>query len=266
MLRATGYNKSAVSAQTSPHPRYHFHGWAAENITGDSKFFDRSGIGNHAVRGANLSEANMLANAGYVSGVDPAGGATDSVLRIPKLNLYHAGGEKLILYWLGKATAEGSDQAFIADGGSATYPGFRIICKSTGVIQFGLYDSGGGSDFTGTSTSVPFDGALHSIALVVDGQNKKYAYWVDEAVDASLSGAYANFALAGRDTRNSNTVNIGQGAPASAVSANGMAVQTRALHILRLGASDPIPSIATMTQVFTQLRPDPSKPILGGAF
>ncbi len=266
MLRATGYNKSAVSAQTSPHPRYHFQGWAAENITGDSKFFDRSGMGNHAVRGANLSEADMLANAGYVSTINPAGGATDSVLRIPNLNFYHAGGEKLIIYWLGKATPEGAEQAFIADGGSALYPGIRLICKTDGKLQIGLYDSGGGSDFSGGSAAIPFDGALHSIGVVIDGQNKKYGFWVDEALDASMSGAYGNFALSGRDTRNSNTLNIGQGAPASAVSTNGMATQTRALHVLRLGASDPIPSIATMTQVLQQLRPDPSKPILGGAF
>ena len=265
MLRATGYNKSAVSAQTSPHPRYHFHGWAAENITGDSKFFDRSGMGNHAVRGANLSEANMLANAGYVSTVDPAGGATDSALRIPNLNFYNAGGEKLIIIWYGKATPEGTDQPLIGDGGSATYPGFRIICKTTGVLQIGMYDSGGGTDFSGTSTSVPFDGNLHSFCAVIDGQNKKYAFWVDEALDASMSGAYGNFALSGRDTRNSNTLNIGQGSPAAAASSFGMATQTRALHVLRLGASDPIPSIATMTQVLQQLRPDPSKPILGGA-
>jgi hypothetical protein len=75
MLRATGYNKSAVSAQTSPHPRYHFHGWAAENITGDSKFFDRSGMGNHAVRGANLSEANMLQMRVMYQRLNPAGGS-----------------------------------------------------------------------------------------------------------------------------------------------------------------------------------------------
>ena len=266
MLRATGYNKGAVLAQTSPHPRYHFHGYAGDQITGDSKFFDRSGMGNHGVRGANLSEAQMFTNAGYMTTIDPAGGATDSVIRMPNLNFYHAGGEKLILYWVGKATTEGTDQAFIADGGSATYPGFRILCKASGVIQLALYDPGGGSDFTGTSSAAPFDGKLRSIGIVIDGQNKKYGYWIDDVLDAALSGAYGNFASSGRDTRNPNTVNIGQGAPASAASVNGMAVQTRALHILRLAASDPMPSVSTMTQIFAQLRADPSKPILGGAF
>jgi hypothetical protein len=257
---------SDLMTLTGPHPRYHFHGYAGDIISGDGKFFDLSPLGNHAVRGANLSEANMLANAGYVSTVDPAGGATDSVLRMPNLNFYHAGGEKLILYWLGKATPEGTDQPLIGDGGSATYPGFRVICKTTGVIQLGMYDSGGGSDFSGTSSGVPFDGTLHSIGVVIDGAAKKYAFWVDEALDASMSGAYGNFALSGRDTRNSNTFNIGQGSPAAAASTFGMVVQTRSLHALRLSATDTIPSIATLTNVFKQLRVNPSKPILGGAF
>ena len=257
---------SDLGAYMAPHPRYHFHGYAGDQITGDSKFFDRTALGNHGVRGANLSEAQMFANAGYMSTIDPVGGATDSVLRMPNLNFYHAGGEKLIIYWLGKATPEGSDQPLIGDGGSATYPGFRVLCKAAGTIQLALYDSGGGSDFCGTSTAIPFGGALHSIGVVIDGQNKKYAFWVDDALDASMSGAYANFALSGRDTRNSNTLNIGQGAPAVAASTFGMAVQTRALAILRLSATDAVPSIATLTNVFKQLRANPSKPILGGAF
>lgn len=267
MIRSpSGYNRTKVLSDTGPHPRYHFHGFAGENVTGDSKFFDRSPLGNHAVRGANLSEANMLANAGYVSTVDPAGGATDSALRIPNLNFYHLGGEKLIIHWLGKATPEGTDQPLIGDGGSATYPGFRIICKTTGVIQLGMYDTGGGTDFSGTSSGVPFDGTLHSIGVAIDGTAKKYAFWVDGDLDASMSGAYGNFALSGRDTRNANTLNIGQGSPAAAASTFGMATQTRALSVLRLSATDTMPSVATLTSVFKQLRSNPSKPILGSAF
>lgn len=264
MLRATGYNKGAVSAQTSPHPRYHFHGWAAENITGDSKFLDRSGMGNHAIRGANLSEANMLANAGYVSTVDPAGGATDSVLRIPNLNFDHIGGEKLIGYWLGKATPEGSSAYCIGDGWNTSNHGFGLICPTTGRPQLYMVDAAGG-DWSGIAAGVAFDGTLHSVGFVLDGQNKKFAFWIDEVPDASY-GAYSNYATGGKDTKNSNTFNIGQTESAAAAVAQGIAMQTRAFHLLRLSPTDPVPSIAKMTQVFTQLRPDPSKPILGGAF
>lgn len=251
-----------------PHPRYHFHGYAGDQITGDSKFFDRSGMGNHAIRGANLSEANMLANAGYVSTVDPVGGAADSVLRIPNLNFDYAGGEKLIMYWLGKATAEGSSVRGFGDGYGASYPGFATQVYSTGGLQIVLSD-GTGQYFSANTVETPFDGNLHSFAVVLDGAGRRIGLWVDEAVVAYLGGAYGIFSGGTAvDTRNSNTFNVGAVHSAATIGAApfGIATQTRALHLLRLGASDPLPSIARMTQVFTQLRPDPSKPILGGAF
>lgn len=268
MLRTSGYNSGLVSRQTSPHPRYHFLGYGGENVTGDSKFFDRSGMGNHAVRGANLSEANMLANAGYVSTVDPVGGSADSVLRIPNLNFDYAGGEKLIMYWLGKATAEGASVRGLGDGYGASYPGFATLVYSTGGLQLVLSD-GTGQYFSSSTVETPFDGNLHSIAVVLDGEGRRIGMWVDEVICAFLGGAYGSFGGgAAIDTRNSNTFNIGAVHSAATIGAApfGIATQTRALHLLRLGASDPLPSITTMTQVFTQLRPDPSKPILGGAF
>jgi len=266
MLRATGYNKSAVSAQTGPHPRYHFHGYAGDQIIGDSKFFDRSGMGNHGVRGANLSEAQMFANAGYMSTIDPAGGATDSVIRLPNLNFYQANGDKLIAFLKLKVTPEGTDQPVFGDGGSATYPGFRLICRTDGKLQVGMCDSLGNNSFTGTTSAAPFDGTLHSVGIIIDGQNKKFGAWIDGVLDASLSGAYTNYATGGIDTRNSNTLNIGQGAPTVAASTFGIAVQVRAAHVLRLAASDLMPSVAVMSSVMAQLHAIPNKPILGGAF
>lgn len=131
---------SDLGAYMAPHPRYHFHGYAGDQITGDSKFFDRTALGNHGVRGANLSEAQMFANAVYMSTIDPVGGATDSVIRLPNLNFDFLGGEKMIAYWLGKVTPEGTDQPVFGDGGSAKSPGFRAICKTTGKLQIALYD------------------------------------------------------------------------------------------------------------------------------
>lgn len=257
---------SDLGAYMAPHPRYHFHGYAGDQITGDSKFFDRTALGNHGVRGANLSEAQMFANAGYMSTIDPVGGATDSVIRLPNLNFDFLGGEKMIAYWLGKVTPEGTDQPVFGDGGSATYPGFRAICKTTGKLQIALYDSDSDTAFSGTTVNTVFDGTLHSFAFVFDGQAKKYGFWTDEIYDTGLGGVYATLTSGSIDCRNSNTLNIGQASPASAASTFGIATQTRALAILRLSATDAVPSIATLTNVFKQLRANPSKPILGGAF
>jgi len=262
MLRATGYNKSAVSAQTSPHPRYHFHGWAGDQITGDSKFFDRSGMGNHAVRGANLSEAQMLANAGYVSTVDPAGGATDSVLRIPNLNFDYAGGEKFILYWLGKLTPEGGATAeWLGDGYNTSNRGINLRSTAAGMLMFVL--CGNTLAYTNDSTVAPFDGTLHSFAITIDGVAKTYSMWVDEVINRNTFSLGAT----AYDTRNSVTFNIGSviAAPGNSTEAYGADTQTRALHILRLSATDTMPSVSVLTDVFEQLRVNPSKPILGGA-
>lgn len=268
MLRSTGYNKGAVSAQTSPHPRYHFHGYAGDQITGDSKFFDRSSLGNHGVRGANLSEAQMFANAGYMSTIDPAGGSTDSVIRIPNINFDYANGEKLIVYWLGKATPEGALTSFMGDGFSATYAGTRVRMNTSGTFQLALYDAANaGGVFGGTSNGVPFDGNLHSLAFVLDGSAKKYGMWTDETYDTGLGATYATYSGGTSvDTRNTNPWNIGCASPAAAASTTGVATQTRAMHILRLSAADTIPSVAVLTSAFQQLRANPSKAILGGAF
>src|SRR5687768_15394823 len=85
------------------HPYYHFHGFAGNQVMGDGKFLDLSGI-NHGVRGANLSDSQMFAVAGFVSTVDPTSVAPDSVIRVPSVNFDYSGGEKLIVWWFGKAT------------------------------------------------------------------------------------------------------------------------------------------------------------------
>lgn len=263
MIRSpSGYNKTKVLSDTGPHPRYHFHGYAGDQISGDGKFFDRSPLGNHAVRGANLSEANMLANAGYVSTLNPTGGATDSVLRIPNLNFDYAAGEKFILYWLGKITPEGAPAEWLGDGYNTSNRGINLRATASGMLMFVL--CGNTLAYTSDSSVAPFDGTLHSFAIIINGAAKTYSMWVDETLnrDSFSLGATAY------DTRNSATFNIGSviAAPGSATEAYGAATQTRSLHILRLSPTDAMPSNATLTNVFKQLRVNPSKPILGSAF
>lgn len=248
-----------------PHPRYHFAGFAGDQIVGDGKFFDRSGMGNHGIRGADLSDANMFTNAGYVSTVDPAGGATDSVLRFPNLNFDYAGGEKLLLWWLGKTTAEGAAASWMGDGISASYNGIRIRCNTNGTLQPVLYNGTTHPTglFGGTTVGTPCDGNLHSFALWLDGTNKQYGMWVDEAVDVPI----ASFGLgASCDTTNANTWNIGAAYPAVAASTDGIATQTRAFHMLRLSASDAALSQGTITNLLAQLRANPGSTVLGRAF
>lgn len=270
MIRSpSGYNKTKVLSDTGPHPRYHFHGYAGDQISGDGKFFDRSPLGNHAVRGANLSDAQMLGSSGYAATTNPVSGATDTSLRIPNLNFNYNAGEKLVIYWLGKVNAEAGPASLLGDGYTATYPGVRVRVNTNMTLQLVVYDVDNGGGVFGGSTSVTIaDGTLRSFALVLDGAAKKYCMWSDDEVEAAFGGAYLSFGSgAAVDTRNSNTFQIGSAQPSAAGSAaEGTQVYTRALHIIRQSATDTVPPVSVLTSAFKALRANPDKPILGSAF
>ncbi|WP_090370930.1 hypothetical protein [Nitrosospira sp. Nl5] len=248
------------------HPYYHFHGFAGDQASDDSVFYDKSGI-NHAVRGANLSVSQLWTTVpGYASTIDPAPSLADSVLRIPAINFDYSGGEKLIVWMLGKWTPEGSDTGMIGDGYN-TLPGQRgwqIRVMASGKLQPVL--RGATSGFGGVLISTPFNGTLRDFGVVLDGQAKKYCVWVDGAVDPFFSSAYLTFSNgADFDTRSTNTVNIGSVTPAPG-DTTGIATSIRACVILRLPASYPVPTLASMTVVFKQLRANPGKLLLASAF
>ncbi|WP_254772531.1 hypothetical protein [Nitrosospira multiformis] len=245
------------------HPYYHFHGFAGNQVADDDKFNDLAGL-NHACRGANLSVSQLwTTNSGYASTIDPASGATDSVLRIPNLNFDYASGEKLIIWWLGKVTAESSSARMMGDGygAAAGQRGIRIFLSATGIISFAL---AGATDVYSGSAHKSISGGLHSFAIVVDGTAGRQGIWVDEEY-AFYNATYAALTR-GIDTRNSNTFNIGSVYPASANSSVGIATATRALAILRLPSDYTMPSVGTLTRVFQQLRSNPGKLILASAF
>jgi hypothetical protein len=247
------------------HPYYHFHGFTGNQVADDDKFYDLTGI-NHAARGVNLSVSQLWTpNSGYASTIDPASGATDSVLRIPNLNYNYAGGEKLIIWWLGKVTAETSPARMMGDG-YGTSPGqggIRIALYTTGRVGFVL---SGATEVYSSNGHKSISGGLHSFAIAVSGgaQGGQHGIWVDEEYSLS-EGSYTSLA-GGIDTRNSNTFNIGTSYPASAKSTAGIATATRALVILRLPANYPMPSVKALTSIFQQLRSNPGNPILRSAF
>lgn len=248
----------------APTGSYFFHGYAGGQVADDTKFYDISGAGNDGTFGADL--AAPWANAGYVSTEDPTGGATNKTIRLPNFNLDYTAGEKLIGWWLGKITPEGSAVEFIGDGGfNTTYPGWSIRVSTGGKAQFKLAD-GSNTYFSGSSSATAFDGNLHSLGFVVDGAGRKGYIWVDDALDSNFSsGSQFNSGNA-IDTRNANTVNLGTSLPEAAASTTGIVTINRALVLCKLPAATALPAIPTITSVFQALRRDPSKRILASAF
>lgn len=259
-----------ATGKTNVHPYYHFHGFAGNQVAGDGKFFCLATGINHGERGANLSDAQMFGTAGYVSTVDPAGGVADSTIHIPNLNFDYAGGEKLIVWWLGSGIPEGADAIVMGDGYSTTdgERGWRMRMKTTGMFDLALW--GTTQSNSGSSHAAVFDGTLHSLAFAFDGSAKTHGMWCDEVHHTTFGSSLASFGTGvAFDTKNSNTVNIGASRPAAAASGSagdGAALKTRALVIIRLPVSYTMPSVATLTTVFQQLRVNPGKLILAGAF
>lgn len=260
-----GVNCSATVQQISgANSNYYTHIYAGQQLSTDTKAYDISGIGNDGTFGANLSVANAWTNAGYVSTVDPAGGATDSVIRMPNMNLDYNAGEILIGWWLGIITPEGAAVEFMGDGGfSTTYPGWGMRVSTTGKAQLKLADATN-TYFSGTTTATAFAAAtVGSVGFAINGVGKNASIWVNEVLDVNATSLNSGNAI---DTRNSNTVNMGTTLPNSAASTTGIATRTRALVLIRLPAGSSMPSSATLTSTFQALRRNPSKLVLDSVF
>lgn len=258
-----------ATGKTNVHTYYHFHGFAGNQFLGDGKFFDIANI-NHGVRGANLSDSQMFSNNGYITSINPGVGTEASSIYIPNLNFDYAAGEKLIVWWLGVGTPEAADAIIMGDGygTAAGEHGWRLRMKTTGMFDLALW--GDTQANSGSSHAAVFDGTLHSLAFAFDGAAKTHGMWSDEVHHTTFGSALSAFGSGvAFDTKNSNTVNLGTSRPAAVASSavgDGAELKTRAFVIIRLPVSATMPSVATLTNVFQQLRTNPGKPVLAGAF
>lgn len=191
---------------------------------------------------------------------------TDSSLRLPSLNFDYSGGEKLLVWWLGKVATPASTVQMMGDGSSSTYPGLNVRVTNTGKWQLNLID-GTNNVFSGTSVATAGDGALHSFGFMIDGSAKQYGAWTDSIYDVNLGTAYATLGSGvAVDTRTSNTFNVGTALPAAALSTIGTIVQTRALMIMRMPATVVTPTIPSVTLLFQQLCANPGILVTNSAF
>lgn len=254
-------------------PFYFFHGFAANQIEGDSQFFDIA-ANNHGSRGTDLNDSEMFANLGYVTTKTPSdpSGPYDTCIRLPNLNFDYSIGEKLFIWWLGKITPEANERAFVGDGFGTSAAGtgqrgMHVRCHQTGKMTIATYGTTAKAGIL--SNAVPFDGAVHDIAVFLDGSNRTYGYWIDRQMDSAFGGGMLPYyPLDNFDTKNSNTFNLGSSSPApgtGAIPQSGIASQTRALVILRFPAFYPSPNVSAISKACEALRVNPGKLLLMGA-
>ena len=215
---------------------YHYAGWARDQIATATKLFDQSGNENDAVLQASVAAATAWATAGLFTLPNPTG-LTD-LAEIPTLDFDYAGGETLLLFWRGFATPEGSDMPLLGDtgdGSATTRQGLNLICTSAGKMKFWLRDSAGALSASGTSTATCFEASVeHTLAVCLDGLTRKYAFYVDGVREAAFVPNFLTFASgATPDTRSGRTLKLGGSGRVSGGVQDGIASQTRALHVLR---------------------------------
>jgi hypothetical protein len=246
------------------HSRYYCHLYAGDQVADDGVVYDQSGALSHAVRGANLSVANLWVSSGYFSTDNPASGTPDSGLVMPPLNYDYNGGEELLLVWLGKITPEAAAATMLSDSpNSAGLNGFRLRCQPTGKFSFWLQENGSTNAWAaGDSSTVLGDGALHQYAILISGKRKQYWTWEDGVAVVTAGAIKSGAAI---DTRTSSNVYIGKDASTSGVEAIGLATKTRALTMLRFSAADPQVDVAKAFAVVKALRASPAQLVKQGA-
>jgi hypothetical protein len=218
---------------------YFCHAYAPNQITTDDKFFDLLAISDGA-RGAHLSVAQLWANAGYASTLDPSAGVADSGIAFPALAWDWFAGESLIIFWRGKITPEGANTSMMGQAYTATQKGWQIRALATGQADLVFRAGDGATSVFATSTPnvvgrVPFvSGEEHSFMLAMDGANRLARWYVDG--ELSTQAPVAAF-----DCYNATHATKLGSAAQTPTTADGLATQTKALVVLkgRVGQSLP---------------------------
>lgn len=245
---------------------YLFHGCAAIQAAGDTLFRDMSGA-NNGTFGANLSRTQAWAAraSGFISTVNPAGAAEDSVLKIPGPNLDYSAGESLLILWAGQVTPEGSNAHLMGTAGDPSEKGVTLQVQTTGELLVRLYNASTNSDITTTTTTAagrPFvTGETHSFAVFIDGQSRVGSVWVDEVINRDSISINSGEAF---DTLSSAVWTIGKARPVD-LSTTGIATATQYFLMLKFGATDALPTNAQILAAAKQVRASPHALLLPGA-
>jgi len=237
------------------HPAYFCHLNAATLTADDGTWYDASGAGNNASRGANLSIAQMAAVGGYATVVAPVTGTLDSVLHLPSLNFDFNAGEALLIYWRGKMAAPAAQVNLMGDSESNFRNGFKLRIATSGKVDLAMYSATGPTNLFGPAgTANLADGAAHDFAVLIDGSAKTLNRWEDGV----LVGTTAAFGASGCDTTNTNDFMLGAGYKVP-TNATGIAASTRCMAMLRWGAAWTKPTAAQVTTAVQRLRSNPSR-------
>lgn len=251
------------------HPRYFCHLFAGAQLPDDAMVYDISGAGSHAQRETDLTVSALWTTAaGYASTLDTAAvdGQRLRRLKLPALNWDWMGGESLLIWWLGKCTAEGSTTNLMGTArGVAGENGFRVRVASTGALGMTMSEGATATTTFTTSTLLPFDGALHSIGFWFDGRARLGYSYVDETVQVGGNSPTGDMLpTAAQVAAGTDRLILGGDSLLTGSATSSIAQSTRALAILKFAATDTLPTAEQVRQAMMQLRAAPHRPIVRG--
>ena len=252
------------------HPRYFTHLFAGNQLSDDPSVYDISGAGSHALRETDLSvSALWTTRSGYASTLDSSAvdGSRLTRLKLPSLNWDWNGGESLMIWWLGKCTAEGATTNLMGNcRGVAGENGFRVRVASTGQLALTMSEGATATTTFTSSTLLPFDGALHSIGFWFDGARRKGYSYVDETVQVGGNTPVGDMLpTAAQVSAGTDRLILGGDSLLTGAATSAIAQSTRALAILKFSSADTLPSDEQVRQSMLQLRAAPHRTILRGA-
>jgi len=244
------------------HPNCLFHGCARLHTSSDPSFMNMTG-GSDASFAASLARTDAWASVanGFVATLNVANGN----VAVPAPNFDYNAGEKLLVVWVGQMTPEGADTGIMGTSSSSSLKGIRIRAKTTGEMNFVLYDSVGPVSLFSNTTSTDAAGRCfvaseaHSFAVLIDGEARTHTMWVDEVINRASASLGAGAAC---DTLTSSPFNLGcttTGGTDCAV------VNTSVFALFKWTAAQAAPAAADITEVLKQIRKNPTRLVLAGA-
>lgn len=151
---------------------------------------DISGLGNHALLGANApARATVWGTASRCTSTDNTSGTQVSgpSLAWSAIN-WNKDTESLLIHgmWSGAA---GTNRWIVGFGSNSvtTVHGFLLRANSAGTLRLQSSDSGSLRNYNDSAATVA-DGTIHAVTLMVDGTTKRAHVWIDGVYDATLNG------------------------------------------------------------------------------
>lgn len=247
-----------------PSSEYHTHFYAPLAIDSDRNARDISGALSDGAFQTNLSAATAWATANFLTQPNPTVASELSLIQFPAISWDWASGDSIFVFWVGRGTPEAGDVGVMGESYGFSYGnGLRLLCTSTGKLKASVYQTSGSvSVFGPTSTETVFEASVtHSFAVCVrphgsGGSGGGMAFWIDGARGSGHASGFVMPSGGPCTTTTANTWKLGGDGQTVGSIQNGLAMQTKALVVLKGRRGRP-PAIADMDALVAALHRNP---------